>query len=168
MLVKDQVAALEADAGLEPRARERAIATARRVGDQLNAINSWVWGRVEYAPRGQPPESYVPELRLAEEVCRQWEHRSFVNTLGVAQLRAGRTAEAYESLRRSMALRQGAMPGAGEDLYDTVYLAIAAHRLGREDEARRYRDLTLQLAPRELGNDEQGTIVREMLEELGG
>jgi serine/threonine protein kinase/WD40 repeat protein len=167
---RDQAALLESDPRLDPIARGMAVDAAQRLGDQLNFLNSWVWGRVEYAGGGRTPESYGPELAVMEEVCRQWPHTSFINTLGVAQFRAGRYEEAIQSLELSLKLDlQRSGRGTPQDIFDTAFLAMACQRLGRAEEAARYRDMTLAVAPRQtLGTDERGTIVREMLMELEG
>src|SRR5262249_26057949 len=58
-------------------------------------------------------------------------HADALNTLGVVQYRAGRYAEAIETLERSLAAGQG-----HSDAWDLFFLAMAHHRLGHSNEAR--------------------------------
>jgi tetratricopeptide (TPR) repeat protein len=59
----------------------------------------------------------------------------FLNTLGVALYRAGRFAEAVRRLEEGIQERKGVSLEA-----DWVFLAVAHHRLGHHDEARRWLD----------------------------
>jgi uncharacterized protein HemY len=54
-----------------------------------------------------------------------------LNTLGVVQYRAGRYAEAIETLKRSLAAGHG-----HSDVRDLFFLAMAHRRLGHRDESR--------------------------------
>jgi uncharacterized protein HemY len=54
-----------------------------------------------------------------------------LNTLGVVQYRAGRYAEAIETLKRSLTAGQG-----HSDAWDLFFLAMAHHRLGHREQAR--------------------------------
>jgi tetratricopeptide (TPR) repeat protein len=62
-----------------------------------------------------------------------------LNTLGVAQYRAGHDAEAIATLRRSLEA------GAGQtDAFDLYFLALAHHRLGHAADARACLDRALR------------------------
>jgi WD40 repeat protein len=89
---------------------------------------------------GQPAASYERGLRLARAACRlEPDNGNLVNTLGIAQYRAGLVPEALATLTRSNALNQGKAPD------DLAFLAMAHQRLGQTAEARamldRLRDL---------------------------
>jgi tetratricopeptide (TPR) repeat protein len=58
-----------------------------------------------------------------------------LNTLGVTLYRAGRFAEAIETLGKSLKAGKGQLDG-----FDLFFLAMAHHRLGQRDEARRCFD----------------------------
>jgi WD40 repeat protein len=63
----------------------------------------------------------------------------YLNTLGVAQYRAGRHAEAIATLEKSLAASNG-----GTDAFDLSFLAMARYRLGRVAEARADFDRALK------------------------
>jgi hypothetical protein len=92
---------------------------------------------------GQSAASYERGLRLARAASRQEPgDGNILNTLGIAQYRAGLVPEALATLAHSNALNQGNAP---EDL---AFLAMAHERLGQTAEARamldRLRDLMRQ------------------------
>jgi Flp pilus assembly protein TadD len=75
-------------------------------------------------------------VRLAElAVNGTPEDHNFLTTLGAALYRAGRFAEAVRRLDEGIQKRKGQI--LSEDL---VFLAMAHHRLGHHDEARRWLD----------------------------
>jgi tetratricopeptide (TPR) repeat protein len=90
---------------------------------------------------GLAPDAVVePEVlvRLAEFAVKGYpkeERHSALNTLGAALYRAGRFEEAIRRLEEGIRLRSG-----GTDPEDWVFLAMAHHRLGHRDEARRWLD----------------------------
>lgn len=57
-----------------------------------------------------------------------------LNTIGVAQYRAGKFRAAVETLRRSRSLNEKASPSAPED---NLFLAMSYQRLGETAEAQR-------------------------------
>jgi tetratricopeptide (TPR) repeat protein len=92
---------------------------------------------------GQPAASYERGLRLARAASRlEPDNGNLLNTLGIAQYRAGLVPEALATLTRSNALNKGKMPD------DLAFLAMAHQRVGQTTEARamldRLRDLMRQ------------------------
>jgi serine/threonine protein kinase/WD40 repeat protein len=71
----------------------------------------------------------------------------YLNTLGVAEYRAGRYAEAIATLERSLAVNGGQFEG-----FDLLFLAMSHHRRGHRDEARNYfhRAVTWLKGPKNL------------------
>jgi hypothetical protein len=77
-------------------------------------------------------------VRLAERAVdgvSELEKANNLNTLGAALYRAGRFAEAVRRLDEGIQERKGVSTEA-----DWVFLAMAHHRLGHHDEARRWLD----------------------------
>ena len=84
-------------------------------------------------------------VRLAEAALRDGPESSrdmYLNTLGAALYRAGRYAEAIRRLEEAIERRGGAsIPEDGP------FLAMAHHRLGHPDEARRWLDRLRERQP---------------------
>ena len=83
------------------------------------------------------PDTSLIDVTRAVELAREAvklapEVGSFWNTLGVASYRAGQWDSALSALDRSMRLRSGG------DAYDWLFLAMACHRQGRYEDARRW------------------------------
>ena len=76
-------------------------------------------------------------VRLAEVALRSatiFGRAPYLNTLGATLYRAGRYDEAIRRLEEAIQGRNGSSP------HDCVFLALAHHRLGHRDEARRWLD----------------------------
>jgi tetratricopeptide (TPR) repeat protein len=78
-------------------------------------------------------EDYAPLIRLAESAVAIRPAPNRLNTLGALLYRAGRFEEAIRQLERSVEAH-----GAGGTDHDALFLAMAHHRLGRREEARRW------------------------------
>ena len=86
------------------------------------------------AKPGSPPEAVATALEDASRaVALVPQDAAAANTLGVAQYRAGRHADALVTLIRSAALNAPVRGPLPEDL---VFTAMAQWRLGRDDDAR--------------------------------
>jgi tetratricopeptide (TPR) repeat protein len=84
-------------------------------------------------------------VRLAEIAVRgasAFDKPNFLNTLGLALYRAGRYDEAIRRLEEGIRLR-----GGESRPEDWAFLAMAHHRLGHRDEARRWLDRLREYQP---------------------
>jgi tetratricopeptide (TPR) repeat protein len=104
---------------------------AARLADSSTALNSAAWTIVS-VPK-QPPDRYQAALALAERAYELDPDPATLNTLGVAQYRAGQFASALVTLEKSRRLnREG--PNAAQDV---AFIAMSQFRLGRTADARR-------------------------------
>ena len=113
--------------------RERALALAERSPEDANALNEASWAAVRR--RDATATDYRQALRQAEAACRlSPDNGTYLNTLGVAQYRAGKYADAVATLTRSDQLNSrgpdGSIPA------DMAFLALAQYRLGHIEKAR--------------------------------
>jgi tetratricopeptide (TPR) repeat protein len=84
--------------------------------------------------RGERPAQFLRALRLAEAACRtDPNNRDILNTLGVAQYRAGQYRSALTALARSDELNS--KEPRGSDPGDLAFLAMAHFRLGELEKA---------------------------------
>ncbi len=97
------------------------------------SCNNRAWELVNGPASTRDPAGAILLARRAVELAT--DKGLCLNTLGVAEYRAGRHADAVATLERSRVANGGAYEG-----YDLFFLAMAQHRLGRGDEARRCRD----------------------------
>jgi tetratricopeptide (TPR) repeat protein len=81
------------------------------------------------------PEGLVRLAEFAVKRLPSTEKASALNTLGAALYRAGRSEDAIRRLEEGGRLRKGA-----DEPLDWPFLAMAHHRLGHREEARRWLD----------------------------
>ena len=82
-------------------------------------------------------DAYAQALAWAERAVEASpENGSILNTLGVAQYRAGHFKEALETLERSVKLNSKASGALNPA--DVAFIAMAHHQLGHPDEARKH------------------------------
>jgi WD40 repeat protein len=128
----DVLAALKTDATLNEPEREVSFQVARAYDVDAQSLNNAAWQGVVFG--GWPKDIYARPLRWAEAAALSApQDATILNTLGVAQYRAGKYAEALATLSRSEKLRaakDGSLPA------DLAFLAMAQHRLGKKEEAR--------------------------------
>jgi Tfp pilus assembly protein PilF len=129
-------------------------------------LNRAVWEAVK--ARDANKDAYVRALRQAEDAAHLAPGNGLIlNTLGVAQYRAGRYADALATLTKSEKLnttKDGALPA------DLAFLAMVQYQLGKKDEAKatlsRLRETMKQ--PRWTENAEAAAFLREAEEVIEG
>ncbi len=118
--------AVESDQTMDPSVRDEAL---RFLYGDCFAMNERSWSIVRLP--GKTVDEYLPALREAEAGIRaNPDDGNLINTLGVAQYRAGRYADALETLLRSSARQEAPRPE------DAAFLAMAHYQLGHERAAR--------------------------------
>ncbi len=121
-------------ASVDPRAYEPVIADLEaalvRKPDQpgvrgrlARRCNDYAWNLANATGSSRNPERALALARRAVELAPNQAH--YLNTLGVAQYRAGQYAEAIATLDRSLAAGHGASDG-----YDLFFQAMAHWQLG--------------------------------------
>jgi WD40 repeat protein/serine/threonine protein kinase len=160
LLRAEIVQRVRADPAISEPVRQEALHAAEFVQDDPERLNGAAWDVVKAL--GRDPAVYRQALQAAEAASRTApENSSYLNTLGVAQYRVGRYAEAVTTLDRSHALnmasgRKVLLQDLGRVLMspwqalrtrfwayaepsDVAILALAHARLGHADEAQLYR-----------------------------
>lgn len=97
-------------------------------------------------------------LRLIEQSVtgneKHWAYYWFLMSKGIGEYRAGRFAEAVDWLRKGEAGQREPVPRAQARLF----LAMAYHKLGRRDEARRTLDEAIRIMDTQLPKETDGDI----------
>jgi eukaryotic-like serine/threonine-protein kinase len=125
-------ARLLADKTLSEPVRRRALALAEQIPESAFVLNGVSWSVVSRP--GAAPEAYRLALEQAETACRlEPDNGAGLNTLGVAQYRAGQYREAVATLTESDRINsEGEL---GSQASDLAFRALAHHRLGEQDRA---------------------------------
>jgi tetratricopeptide (TPR) repeat protein len=101
-------------------------------GDDANSLNNAAWACI-YLSNSNVDFSRV--LTLAEKAVALRKDYVHLNTLGAALYRNGRFAECLKTLEEGMKLH-----GHAGIAWDWAFVAMANHRLGRPEEAKRWLD----------------------------
>jgi hypothetical protein len=152
-------AALRKDSALNEADREFALQVAQTHEEDVRGANDAAWKVV--ARPGAGKDAYALALRRAEVAVRLAPlDGNTLNTLGVAQYRVGRYADALATLLKSEKLNAAK---TGSEPSDLAFLAMAQHQLGKKDEAKvmlgRLREVMKQ--PRWANNAEAKGFLRE-------
>jgi eukaryotic-like serine/threonine-protein kinase len=128
----DVLKRIEQDKSLSPELRQYAIEIANCQPESPLALNNLSW-QVTARP-GAGAADYAMALRQAQGACRLAPvNGNFLNTLGIAEYRAGKYQQAIATLTRSDKLnstsKQGRQPA------DVAFLAMAHFKLGGKDKA---------------------------------
>ncbi|HEY1377145.1 MAG TPA: protein kinase [Gemmataceae bacterium] len=143
------------DEQISPAARRLVPDLVRHYRNESQRFNAAAWAVVRRP--GGSAEDYGRALAHAETANRlRPEDGLLLNTLGVAQYRAGRFREAADTLSRSAQLNRG-IPA------DLAFLAMAQSRAGNADDARATltRLRTAMKQPRWAGNAEAKQFLAE-------
>jgi hypothetical protein len=159
----DVIEQLKRDTTLSEPLRKEAVARAERHAEDHFRLNNLSWFVVREP--NLKPAAYLHALREAEEACRQAPKNGYyLNTLGVAQYRVGRYAEALATLTRSDQINTAER---GSHPADVSFLVMLHHRLGHLDkvqaELARLRELMQQ---RPWNRDEESLNFQREVEEL--
>jgi tetratricopeptide (TPR) repeat protein len=160
------VAALREDGTLDEDDRKFALQVAQAHPENSAPIREAAWKVVKTREAGK--DAYSRALRQAEVAVNLAPGNGFIlNTLGAAQYRAGRYADALATLTKSELLnatKEGSRPA------DLAFLAMSRHQLGKKDEAKatlgRLRAVMKQ--PRWVKDDKSVGFLREAEELIEG
>jgi tetratricopeptide (TPR) repeat protein len=167
VLVREEVlTSLRKEPTLDEADRRFALDVAQSHREDPRSMNDASWNVVKVASAGKA--AYGRALRLAEAAVRLAPKDGMIlNTLGAAQYRVGRYADALATLTKSEKLnatKEGSLPA------DLAFLAMTQHQLGKKDEAKatldRLREIMKQ--PRWTQNAEAVNFLREAEELIDG
>ena len=158
LLLRDDVlAALQAQPAAVPELQAACLKLAGSWPESATECNNVGFSLVREP--GQPAAIYQRGLRLATAACRLEPFDGFfLNTLGVAQYRSGRIAEALATLTRSNEMNKQSEPA------DLAFLALAQHRLGQSRQAHNTLGRAcarLMKRPQSAGDQEAEAFLRE-------
>jgi hypothetical protein len=97
-------------------------------GGLAQRCNNYAWGLANAPESSRNPERALTLARRSVELVPN--QANYLNTLGVAQYRAGRYAEAVATLERNLTA-----PGGKSAGYDLFFQAMAHWRLGNKPQA---------------------------------
>jgi WD40 repeat protein len=166
LLKADVLERLRTDPGLQETQRQLALEYAQLYEENASRLNHESW-KVVRRP-GRDEEANRRALRFAEAACRIMpDNGSCLNTLGVAQYRAGNYPEAIATLTRAEQLHAKDNP-VGAVPEDLAFLALAYGKLGQREKAQEYyrRLREVMKDPRHVDNREQQEFLREVEEQL--
>ena len=161
MLRSEVLASLRTNVALTESIRQQALALAERSSEDAWRLNGASW--LVVCQPGADAAVLSLALRQAEAACRLIPlHGGLLRTLGVAQYRTGKYAEAVATLESADRLNARAHGGFSPP-QDAAVLALAHHRLGETEAARvalsRLRQSMKK--PKWLKNEEAQALLRE-------
>ena len=129
--------------------------------DDPTTLNDIAW---TVASRPETPTADLAQALdlIREAVAKAPDDGSFRNTLGVVRYRLGDWKGAVEALEDSVRLRDGGDP------FDWLFLAMARHRLGERDVARRWLEKSVARAQETTTDNEEVKRFRSEAESLLG
>jgi tetratricopeptide (TPR) repeat protein len=160
MLKEEVIALVAADSKLAQPLRETALEFARGSEENAEALNNSSWSIVRQATRSGA--EYARALLQSEAACRIRPYAGYyVGTLGVAQYRVGRFADAVTTLTRASELN--AKQRGGPHPANIAFLALAQHQLAHRGEAKKLLDELRKLLQQDRwkNDDESQAFLRE-------
>ena len=100
-------------------------------------VNNAMWKKVSLAEEEPPSDT---QLARMADVCDQFPRGNYSNTLGVAQYRAGRIAEAVDALGKSLTKSPEVFNIPGPHPIDLAFLAMSHFKLGNMEQAKQFFD----------------------------
>jgi hypothetical protein len=132
MLRGDVLNSIRSQTSLSEPVRRLALTLAESWPEDAASLNTACWAVVR-RPDGNA-EAVRQVLRFAEAACQlEPKNGHYLNTLGVAQYRAGQYAAALATLTRADQLNAAARQGSIPD--DLAFLTMAHYQLGHKDQA---------------------------------
>jgi tetratricopeptide (TPR) repeat protein len=163
MLRSEVLASLRSNSTLTEPVQKQALILAEQFTEDAWRLGAASWLVV------RKPGARAADIRLAllqaEAACRLIpEHGGLLRTLGVAQYRTGKYAEAVASLKSADRRNAPAHRGLSAP-QDMAFLALAQHRLGQHDQAKvaLSRLRTSMKSPKWFNNVEAQAAAREAL-----
>ena len=121
----------------------------RRIrGSLADSCNNYAWALATGPESTRDPQRALALARRAVELAPNVG--IYLNTLGVAQYRAGRYAEAVTTLEKNLAAGKGQFAA-----FDLFFQAMAHQRLGHGDQARDGFDRAVRWVSEQKGLSEQ-------------
>jgi tetratricopeptide (TPR) repeat protein len=154
------LARLRGDKAISKAVRQDALALAASGNEDPQLLNNASWEIVRQP--GATPAEYAQAARWVQTASRLAPDESNVlNTLGVAQYRAGLLPEALQTLTRSDKLHRDRQGDSHPT--DLAVVAMVHYRLGHKDQAGRYLDRLREAAgqPPWAKDDDSQALLRE-------
>jgi hypothetical protein len=160
---EEVVAALHQDVTLDKDDRKFALEVAQSHWEDPGALNDAAWQVVKTPDADK--DTYARALRQAEAAVNLApKNGNILNTLGVAQYRVGRYANALDTLTKSEKLnatKGGSLPA------DIAFLAMTQHQFGKKNEAKATLGrLRAAMKQPHWGNDIEAAVFLREAEEL--
>jgi WD40 repeat protein/serine/threonine protein kinase len=148
LLLKERVLReVRADRWLDENDRRFAVEVAQTQSEDPFWLNEAAW-KVVRAPGGKKEDYGLALQEATAAVQAEPGNGSYLNTLGVAQFRAGEYSKAISTLTESEKLNAKSVHSPTARVGDIAFLALAQHQLGQKNEAQttlaRLRELLKQ------------------------
>jgi len=148
-------------ADLSSAARPLALLMSKEIEENPHDLNLMSWETVSKPGRKQA--AYDLALLQAESAYRLKPDPEILNTVGVAQYRAGKFKQAIDTLERS----RKANPSGPDTPADLAFLAMAQYRAGQVDESRRQLHKLREAVKAAAGDDEASAFLGEAEKVIG-